>query len=71
MTAYMMLGAGCLVWGLAAGGVLALIWSAAAMSRNQERMQRTVRQAWEEARRYRQQCQPPDGTSSQNRWEHW
>jgi hypothetical protein len=72
MTAYMMLAAGCLLWGLVAGGVLALIYAAAAMSRSQERMQRKVRQAWEEARRYRRQCQPPGGRPGpQSCWEHW
>jgi prefoldin subunit 5 len=71
MTANMLLAAGCTVWGLIAGAVLALTYSAAAMSRSQERMQRKVRQAWEEARRYRAQCQQVQNSNTQNQWESW
>jgi hypothetical protein len=71
MTADMMLAAGCAIWGLIAGGVLALTYTAAAVSRSQERMQRKVSQAWAEVRRYRDQCEQADDPSPQNQWEFW
>jgi xanthine/CO dehydrogenase XdhC/CoxF family maturation factor len=71
MTANMLIAAGCTVWGLIAGGVLALTYSAAAMSRSQERMQRKVRLAWEEARCCRAQFQQAQDSNAQNQWEFW
>jgi hypothetical protein len=71
MTANMLLAAGCTVWGLIAGGVLALTYAAAATSRSQERMQRKVREAWAEACRYRAPGQREQDSSTQNQWEFW
>lgn len=74
MITYLLFGAACTALGLAAGALLALIYCAAAMSRHQERMQRKVREAWDEARYYRQRFGthwPPAPRSQQDRWETW
>ena len=77
MITYLLLGAACTALGLAAGAVLAMIYCAAAMSHHQERMQRKVREAWDEARYYRQRFGnqrppvPPAPRGQQDRWETW
>jgi hypothetical protein len=72
MITYLLFGAACTALGLAAGALLAMIYCAAAMSHHQARMQRKVREAWDEARYYRQRFGdhwPSRG--QQDRWETW
>jgi len=73
MITYLLFGAACTALGLAAGALLAMIYCAAAMSHHQERMQRKIREAWEEARYYRERFgnhwPPPRG--QQDHWETW
>lgn len=74
MITYLLFGAACTALGLAAGILLAMIYCAAAMSRHQERMQRKVREAWDETRYYRERFgshRPPAPRGQQDRWETW
>jgi hypothetical protein len=73
MITYLLFGTACVALGLAAGLLLAMIYCAASMSRSQERMQRKVREAWEEARYYRERFGnhwPPKEPRGE-RWETW
>ncbi len=73
MITYLLFGFACMALGVAAGALLAMIYCAAAMSHSQERMQRKVRQAWDEARYYRERFgnhwPPPEPRG--DRWETW
>jgi len=73
MITYLLFGTACMALGLAAGALLAMIYCAAAMSHSQQRMQRKVREAWEEARYYRERFgnhwPPPEPRGE--RWETW
>jgi hypothetical protein len=74
MITYLLFGAACTALGLAAGVLLAMIYCAAAISFHQERMQRKVREAWDEARHYRQRFGdqlPPPPRGQVDRWETW
>ena len=73
MITYLLFGTACVALGLAAGALLAMIYCAAAMAHSQERMQRKVREAWEEARYYRERFGnhwPPKERQG-DRWETW
>lgn len=61
MIVYLFFGFACITTGAAAGGLLALIYAAAATSRGQERMQRKVAEAREQAWRLRRHCRDAHG----------
>lgn len=72
MNTYLIWGSACGFSGFVAGGLLVLVYAAAATSRSQERMQRKVREARDEVRRQREMCGDagcPRGQRS--RWETW
>lgn len=72
MGTYLLFGTACLVLGMAVGALVAMIYSAAAMSRSQERMQRKVREAWDEARYYRERFGNRwPRKEHRDRWETW
>jgi uncharacterized membrane-anchored protein YhcB (DUF1043 family) len=72
MATYLLFGTACLVLGMAVGALVAMIYCAAAISRSQERMQRKVREAWDEARYYRERLGSRWPRREQRgRWETW
>jgi hypothetical protein len=72
MITYLLLGTACMALGVAAGALLAMIYCSAAMAHSQARMQRKVREAWDEARYYRQRLTDQWPSRGQrDRWETW
>jgi hypothetical protein len=61
MVTYLTFGCACIASGFAVGGLAALIYSAAAISRSQERMQRKIREAWDQAWQFREECETRHG----------
>ena len=73
MATYLIFGCACIALGFAGGGLLALIYSAAATSHSQERMQRKVCEAWNQAWQFREECEARHGAAHgpPNRRETW